>query len=190
MLSIENRFKPVLFVATMVMVLAPPVRAVPIDVAKSSVSAVGQQLGVPVTGKFNKINGEVVFNSAQLAQSKARIDIDVASYDMGLPEYNQNVIGPDWFNAAKFPKASFVSKSMKAVSANRFMVSGQFSLKGRAQNITFPVTLKRVGTDHIFDGVFMIKRTAFNVGSGEWLDTSVVADQVAINFHIVVPVHK
>ncbi len=190
MLNIENLYKTVLFVAAISALLTTSARAVPIDIVKSSVSAVGQQLGVPVTGKFKKITGDLVFNSAQLAQSKARIDIEVVSYDMGLADYNQNVIGPDWFNAAKFPKASFVSKSIKSIGVNKYSISGLFTLKGRTQNITFPVTLKTVGTDHVFDGVFTIKRTAFNVGSGEWVDTSVVDDPVAIKFHIVVPVQK
>ncbi len=187
MLNIENGFKIALALTAIFTVVTTSAHAMPIDVVKSSVSAVGQQLGVPITGKFKKIKGDVVFNSAQLAQSKARIDIDVSSYDMGLAEYNQNVIGKDWFNAVQFPKASFVSKSIKAAGTNAYTISGQFTLKGRVQNMTFPVTLKMVGKDQVFDGTFTVRRTAFNVGSGEWIDTSVVADPVAINFHIVVP---
>ena len=35
------------------------------------------------------------------------------------------------------------------------------------------------------DGVLPIKRTTFNIGDGEWKDTSVVADEVQIKFHVV-----
>ena len=176
--------------AMAVLFLATSVQAAPIDAAKSTVTATGKQLGVPVTGKFKKLTGDVVFNAAQLAQSKAKIEIDVASYDMGMADYNQNIIGADWFNAAKFPKASFVSSSIKAAGANAYTVAGQFTLKGRVQNVTFPVAVKVDGANQVFDGVLTVKRTAFNVGSGDWADTSLVADDVAIKFHIAVPVKK
>lgn len=161
-----------------------------IDMTKSSVTATGKQMGVPVTGKFKKMSGDVVFNPSQLATAKAKIEIDVGSYDMGMADYNQNVIGAEWFNAAKFPKSSFVSTGIKAAAANSYVVTGQFSLKGKTQNVSFPVTVKTEGVDQVFDGVLTVKRNAFGVGSGDWADTSVVADDVAIKFHIVVPVKK
>lgn len=191
MLNMKNGSNVVFFAGTIAVLLAAtPVQAAPIDATKSNVTATGKQLGVPVTGKFKKITGDVVFNSAQLAQSKARIDIDVGSYDMGMADYNQNIIGTDWFNAAKFPKSSFVSTGIKAAGANNYTVSGQFTLKGRVQAVSFPVTVKTEGVNQIFDGVLTVKRNAFGVGSGDWADTSLVADDVAIKFHIVAPAKK
>jgi polyisoprenoid-binding protein YceI len=176
-----------LFMSSVAICCIQSAQAIPIDMTKSSVTATGKQMGVPITGKFKKMSGDVVFNSSQLAAAKAKIDIDVGSYDMGMADYNHNIIGADWFNAAKFPKASFVSTSIKAASANHFIVSGQFSLKGRMQKVSFPVNMKIEGSDQVFDGVLTVKRNAFGVGSGDWADTSVVADDVAINFHIAVP---
>lgn len=163
--------------------------AAPIDASKSTVTSTGKQLGVAVTGSFKKISGDVTLNAAQPAQSSAKIDIDVASYDMGMPEYNKNLLTPEWFDAAKYPKATFRSTSIKGSGAN-FSVTGQFGLKGKVQNVSFPVTVKTVGATQVFDGTLTVKRTAFGVGSGDWADTSVVADDVAIKFHIVVPVKK
>lgn len=188
MLNLKNSACIAGTIATLLTVTA--VHATPIDAAKSHVTATGKQLGVPVTGKFKKITGDVVFNAAQLAQSKARIDIAVGSYDMGMADYNQNIIGADWFNAAKFPKSSFVSTGIKAAGANSYTVSGQFTLKGRVQAVSFPVTVKAEGANQVFDGVLTVKRNAFGVGSGDWADTSLVADDVAIKFHIVVPAKK
>lgn len=188
MLNLKSNVLLVGTIATLFTVTS--IHAAPIDAAKSNVTATGKQLGVPVTGKFKKITGDVVFNPAQLAQSKARIDIDVGSYDMGMADYNQNIIGSDWFNAAKFPKSSFVSTSIKKLTANSYTVTGQFTLKGRVQNVSFPVTVKAEGSNQIFDGVLTVKRNAFGVGSGDWADTSLVADDVAIKFHIVAPVKK
>jgi polyisoprenoid-binding protein YceI len=164
--------------------------ALPIDATQSTVIATGKQIGVPVVGKFKKISGDVNFNPAQVAAATAKIEIDVGSYDMGMADYNKNVLASDWFDAAKFPKATFVSTSIKAAAAGSYTVSGQFSLKGKTQAVSFPVTAKAVGANTVFDGVLTIKRNGFGVGSGDWADTSVVADDVAIKFHIVAPTHK
>ncbi len=180
----------VLFLSVMAVLGVQSAQASPIDIAKSTVTATGKQMGVPVTGKFKKMSGDVVFSPTQLATAKAKIDIEVGSYDMGMADYNQNIVGADWFNAAKFPKASFVSTGIKAAATNSYVVSGQFSLKGKTQNVSFPVTLKTEGADQVFDGALTVKRNAFGVGSGDWADTSVVADDVTIKFHIVVPIKK
>lgn len=156
------------------------------DVAKSSVTATAKQLGVPIDGTFKKIAAAINFIPAQLQQSSAKIDIDVGSYDMGSAEYNKEVIGKEWFDAAKFPKATFVSTSINAAGADKYMVVGKLTLKGRVANVSLPVTVKTSKGVQTFDGTLPIKRTAFNIGDGEWKDTSVVADEVLIKFHIVV----
>jgi polyisoprenoid-binding protein YceI len=48
-----------------------------------------------------------------------------------------------------------------------------------------PVTVTQSGATETFDGALPIKRTQFDVGTGEWKDTSIVADDVVIKFHIV-----
>jgi polyisoprenoid-binding protein YceI len=181
--------KQILFLVPVAALLSGVVHAAPIDPSKSSVSSTGKQLGVAVTGKFKKVSGDVTFNPAQLAKSTANLVIDIASYDMGLPEYNKNILTTEWFDAAKFPKATFVSSSIKG-SAGQYTVTGKFTLKGKVQNIAFPVQFKQVGATQVFDGAFVVKRTAFGVGSGDWADTSVVADDVKVQFHLVVPVSK
>ena len=36
----------------------------------------------------------------------------------------------------------------------------------------------------MFEGALPIKRLAFNIGDGEWKDTSMVADEVLIKFRV------
>jgi len=36
----------------------------------------------------------------------------------------------------------------------------------------------------VFEGQLPIKRLAFNIGEGEWKDTSMVADEVVIKFRV------
>jgi polyisoprenoid-binding protein YceI len=49
---------------------------------------------------------------------------------------------------------------------------------------TFPINVKAEGGKQVFEGQLPIKRLAFNIGEGEWKDTSMVADEVVIKFRI------
>ncbi|MGK5062391.1 YceI family protein [Janthinobacterium sp. LB3P112] len=155
-----------------------------VDPAKTSVSAVFKQMNVPVEAKFKKFNIAIDYNPATPDASKASVEIDTASIDIGDPEYNKEVAKKEWFNAAQFPKATFVSSSIKAAGAGKLTVSGKLSIKGKTTDVTFPLTVKSDGGKYAFDGALPIKRLTYNIGEGEWKDTSMVADEVTIKFHV------
>jgi len=161
-----------------------------IDAAKSSVTAVAKQIGVPMEGKFKKFDATLDFDPAKLATSSAKVEIDVSSFEIGDAETTKEVKGKDWFDAGKFPKAVFQSTSIKAGAAGKYDVVGKLTIKGKTIDVTVPATYKQDGGAQVFDGVLPIKRTVFNIGDGEWKDTSVVADDVQIKFHIVTPAKK
>src|SRR5476649_1972766 len=123
------------------------------DTAKSSVSATFKQMNVPVEAKFKKFNIAIDYNPATPDASKASVEIDTASIDIGDPEYNKEVAKKEWFNAAQFTKATFVSSSIKAAGAGKLTVSGKLSIKGKTSDVTFPLTVKADGGKYTFDGV-------------------------------------
>jgi polyisoprenoid-binding protein YceI len=161
-----------------------------IDAAKSSVTATARQIGVPMEGKFKKFDATVDFDPSKLATSTAKVEIEVSSFEIGDAETTKEVKGRDWFDAGKFPKAVFQSTSIKAGAAGKFDVAGKLTIKGKTVDVVVPATYKQDAGGQVFEGVLPIKRTAFNVGDGEWKDTSVVADDVQIKFHIVTPARK
>jgi polyisoprenoid-binding protein YceI len=160
-----------------------------VDATKSTVSAVFKQLNVPVEAKFKKFTAQIDFDSAKPEAAKASIDIDIPSFDLGEAEYNQEVLKKEWFNAAQFPKATFVSSSIKAVAGapagTKYNVTGKLSIKGKTADVSFPLSVKKEAGGQVFDGAVPIKRLAFNIGEGEWKDTGMVADEVTIKFHVV-----
>jgi polyisoprenoid-binding protein YceI len=159
------------------------------DNAKSTVSAVFKQMNVPVEGKFNKFSADVHFDPANAAASSAKLDVDVASFDLGSPDYNKEVAGDEWFDAGKFPHATFVSTQIKPGANGAYSVAGKLTIKGKTTDVVVPVTYHKDGANQVFDGALPIKRLAYNIGTGEWKDTSIVADDVQIKFHIVAAAH-
>ena len=182
----HKRFNPFYCAIAAVLLSASVLAAAATADAKSSVAVVFKQLNVPVEGKFKQVRADVQFDPANLAAARARIDIDVASFDIGAAEYNKEVAGKDWFNAAAYPTASFTSTQIKASGAG-YSVAGSLKIKGKTSDVVIPVQYSKQGSAQVFDGVLPIKRLQFDVGSGEWKDTSLVADEVQIKFHLVVP---
>ncbi|MDO8179052.1 MAG: YceI family protein [Undibacterium sp.] len=174
-------------VAIVTLAIAVPALAAiaKLDTAKSSVGIVFKQMNVPVDAKFKKFTAAIDYNSAKPEASKASVDIDVSSFDLGDPEYNKEVLKKEWFNAAQFPKATFTSTSMKAGASGKLDVTGNLTIKGKTSLISFPLSVKKEGNNQLFEGSLPIKRLAFNIGEGEWKDTGMVADEVIIKFHVI-----
>lgn len=152
---------------------------------KSTIIFVSKQMSVPVEGMFKKFTAQVRINPAKPEAGKAHIEIDLASIDAGGAEANDEVKGKSWFNVAEFPKAEFVSSSVKALGAGKFEAAGKMTIKGKSMDVRAPFTLKEEMGMLNIDGVFTLKRLEFGIGSGLWSDTSVVADEIQIKFHVV-----
>jgi polyisoprenoid-binding protein YceI len=154
------------------------------DAAKSRVSAVFKQMNVPVEAPFKKFSAAIEYDAAKPELAKASVEIDTASLDVGDADMNKEVAKKDWFNAAQFPKATFVSSSIKPAGAGKLTVSGKLAIKGKSSDVSFPLTVKSEGGKQVFEGALPIKRLAYNIGDGEWKDTSIVADDVIIKFRV------
>lgn len=163
------------------MLQAAPLKTVP---AQSRVTATFWQLNVPVEATFTRFAASVDYDAAEPGRTRANMVIETASLDLGDELMNSEVAKPEWFDAARHPKATFVTTSVKPAGPGKLTVNGTLTIKGRAQDVSFPLAVKAQGNAYIFDGQLPIRRTAFRVGEGDWLDTSVVADQVIIKFHV------
>jgi len=149
---------------------------------KSEITFVSKQMGVELQGRFKKFDGDIVFKPADLNASKARIEVDLASIDLGAPESETEVRGKDWFQVASFPKGIFQSTQIRAKSPDHYEAVGKFTLKGITRDLVVPITVKHAGAQNIAEGAFTMKRTDFNIGQGVWADPDAVAIDVVVKF--------
>ena len=153
--------------------------------AESSVQFVSRQMNVPVEGHFRKFDAQIAFDPAKPDAAKIALTIDTGSATLGVKETDVELPKPIWFNVAKFPQATFQSKTVKALGGGKFEVAGQLSIKGAARDVTVPVQLTQSGAKTTATGQFAIKRLAYKIGEEEWADTSTVADDVQVKFKLV-----
>src|SRR5580692_4381700 len=141
-----------------------------IDAAKISIIATFRQENVPVDAPLKKFNGRIDYNAAQPNAAKAALEVDTGSLDLGSSDYNSEVRKKEWLDSGTYPKASFISTSVKPGAPGHFAATGTLTLKGKTQTLTVPVTVAAAGTAMVFDGAFEISRAYFGIGDKEWND--------------------
>ena len=112
-----------------------------IDPMHSTIEFSTKHMGVAtVRGRFDKFSGTVDIDDKNPANNKVNITIDAASVNTGTEKRDQllSKTPGEFFDSAKFPTATFVSKSVKSTGAGAFDVVGDLTLHG----VTKPVTLK------------------------------------------------
>ena len=153
---------------------------------KSQIAFVSKQMGVPVDGRFKKFDARIAVDPARPENGKAQLEIDLASIDTGSDDADAEVKGKSWFNAAAFPKASFVSSQVRALGGGRYEALGKLTIKGTTRDIAAPFTVKPEAGGAWFDGGFTLNRLQFKIGEGAWSDTSTVADEIQVKFKVFV----
>ena len=152
--------------------------------AQSAVNFEAKQMGVPLKGHFKKFDAKIAFDAAKPEASKIHFAIDTGSATMGAKETDAELPKADWFNVAKFPQATFDSSAVKALGGGKFQVDGTLTIKGNAQKVSLPVTLTQSGATTTATGTLPLKRLTFKIGDGDWKDTSMVADEVTVQFKL------
>ena len=142
-------------------------------------------MGVPVHGKFKRFNAQLAFDPKNLEASKVAFTIDVGSVSLGLAELEAEVAKPAWFDAKRFPQASFQSVAVKAAGNGKFDVIGKLTLKGGSRELVVPVAVAQTPAGTTATGAFAIKRLDFGIGDGDWKDTALVSNEVQVNFKLL-----
>ena len=160
-----------------------PAKLVP---AQSEVAFVTKQMGVPVDGKFKKFDAQITLDPKKPETGSITFSIDMLSASMGVAETDSEMPKAIWFNAAKFPQATFKSTSIKGLGNGKFEVAGKLDIKGNVRDVVVPVLITQNGTYSTATGSFLLKRLEFKIGEAEWADTTVVANDVMVKLKLVV----
>ena len=88
-------------------------------------------------GRFDKLTGTIEFDPAQHTGS-ADIVVAIDSVSTGVPMLDQFLKSPRFFDAARFPTATFKSSTFRFTGQQLVAVAGELNLHG----ITKPVVLE------------------------------------------------
>jgi polyisoprenoid-binding protein YceI len=122
------------------------------------------------SGVLSGASGSLKLDPAKPENSQLEVAVDAATVLTTVQKLTDELKDPEWLDAAKYPKATFVSTKVTPTGANEATIAGELTLHG----VTKPLTLKAhfvgAGVNPIdkaytvgFEGVGVIKRTDFGV---------------------------
>lgn len=99
------------------------------------------------SGKFTTFEGTVDAAKDDFSDAKISFSADVASVNTGQEQRDGHLKSPDFFDAEKYPKLSFVSTSLTPVSGSDYTLKGDFTLHGVTKAIELDVDFGGVQKD-------------------------------------------
>ncbi len=100
-----------------------------------------------LTGRFNTFDGKFTYDPASPNSAKISLDIDPASVDSNHAERDKHIRSKDFLDVTKFPKAKFVSTSIKDKGNNKLEVKGNLTMHGVTKSITIDANKVGEGDD-------------------------------------------
>ena len=123
-----------------------------------------------LSARLNEVNGTLEFDPANPGASSISLELPLSSLSTGVPGLDTHMRSADFFDAEKFPTASFKSTKVTVRDATHFDLAGDLTIKGVTKPAVFAVTVNHAGENARrktpmagFDAVATIKRSEFGV---------------------------
>ncbi len=101
-----------------------------IDPAHTSIGFDIGHLGLSrVQGRFSKPVGSIHADAKNVSRSSVTINIDAASIDTAVAPRDTHLRSPDFFDVAKYPEITFVSKSIRKRGSS-YIAAGDLTIHG------------------------------------------------------------
>lgn len=130
--------------------------------ADSKISFVGAKAVGKHDGSFGTFTGTVKIPGTDVEKGSVSASIDTGSVTADDAKLTGHLKSPDFFDVAKFPKATFESTSVKK-AGDAYTITGNFSLHGVTKSISFPAKIAVAGDTVTVDADFKINRKDFNI---------------------------
>ncbi|MGN6209501.1 YceI family protein [Asticcacaulis sp.] len=124
------------------------------------------------TGKFMNAVGSVTLDDATPANSSVEVSFDINGLNTGVAALDTHLKSADFFDAAKFPTATFKSTKVVQTSATTADVTGDLTIHGVTKPVILKVTLNKKDVhpmmkkvDAGFTATGTINRSDFGMGN-------------------------
>jgi polyisoprenoid-binding protein YceI len=166
--------RPLLIAVALGAVAAPAAAAdtYTFDPSHSQVRFTYNHLGFSnILGLIGGIEGELVYDAEQPANSRVNATIPIAGIRTGVEKMDQHLNADDFFDAAQFPNATFTSSKVEAAGDGKLKVTGTLTIRDVSREVVLDVALNGRGEHPMrktpaigFDARAALKRSEFGVG--------------------------
>ena len=145
-------------------------------------------IGAKVTGKhngsFEQFSGDINY-AGQPEKSRVRIAIEIDSMTTDDAKLTAHLKTPDFFDAAKFPQATFESTEIAAGGEGgaTHTIKGNLTMHGVTKSITFPAKIAVAADAITVDSTFAINRKDFGINYTGASD-NLIRDDVVLTLRV------
>jgi polyisoprenoid-binding protein YceI len=125
------------------------------------------------TARFDKIEGSVLLDEADLTRSSVSVTLPLEGLDTGVAKLDEELKGQDFLDIAKYPTITFTSTKVEKSGENGLKITGDLSVHGVTKSVTLDAKVNKIGIFEIpgvikaqaagFDATTVIKRSDFGV---------------------------
>ena len=121
---------------------------------------------------FGNADGTLVYDAADVGKSSVEVTLPLSGLNSFTAKFDEHLRSADFFDAAKFPTATFKSTKVEAAGTNKLTVTGDLTVKGITKPVVLDVTVNGSGEHPMakvpsvgFDATTTLKRSDFGVGA-------------------------
>lgn len=121
---------------------------------------------------FGNAAGTLVYDAGDVSKSTVEVTLPLSGLNSFTGKFDEHLRSADFFDAAKFPAATFKSTKVETAGANKLTVTGDLTIKDVTKPVVLDVTINGAGEHPMmkvpsvgFDATTTLKRSDFGVGA-------------------------
>lgn len=121
---------------------------------------------------FGDVDGTLVYDADDVSKSSVDVTLPLSGLNGFSTKFNAHLRSADFFDAEKFPVATFKSTKVEAAGNGKLKITGDLTIKGIRRPVVLDATLNKAAPHPMtkaqaigFDATTTIKRSDFGVGA-------------------------
>ena len=138
-----------------------------------------------VKGKFSTIEGFIELDVIEKKNNKAIFSVQIDDLEMNYIKYKDLLLSDIFFDTLTFPLAVIDTKKFSYDNEKELKINAELTLKGKSEMVPLAINVTRLADALVqIQTELIFSRTNFEIGIGQWSNTSILKDKVKIRTNL------
>ena len=138
-----------------------------------------------VSGEFTNFDGFVEIDVKNKKNNKAILSVEIDSLEINYKRYKDLILGPKFFDLSNYPIGVLDTKKFSYQNEEDLKLDIELTIKGISKIVETDLVVNRLSADIVqIVGKLEFNRNDFEIGTGNWKNTSILKNKIKINSSI------
>ena len=138
-----------------------------------------------VVGEFTNFDGFVEIDVKNKKNNKAILSVEIDSLEINYKRYKDLILGPKFFDFSNYPIGVLDTKKFSYQNEEDLKLDIELTIKGISKIVETDLVVNRLSADIVqIVGKLEFNRNDFEIGTGNWKNTSILKNKIKINSSI------